>query len=64
MLLNQTFKAFTIHGKIWKSHTKDESKISVPTWKEKFQLPDSSYTASDIEDCFEYILKSTWGKDW
>ena len=32
-------------------------KISVPTWNDKFELPDGSYSASDIQDYFEYILK-------
>ena len=29
-----------------------------PTWNDKFELPDGSYSASDIEDYFEYILKN------
>ena len=32
-------------------------KISVPTWNEKFELPDGSYSVSDIQDYFQYILK-------
>ena len=32
-------------------------KISAPTWKDKFELPDGSYSVSDIQDYFEYILK-------
>ena len=32
-------------------------KISSPTWNEEFQLPDGSYSISDIQDYFEYILK-------
>ena len=31
-------------------------KISAPTWNNKFELPDGSYSVSHIED-FEYILK-------
>ena len=34
-------------------------KISAPTWNEEFELPDGSYSASDIQDYFEYILKKT-----
>ena len=34
-------------------------KISAPTWDDKFELPDGSYSVSDIQDYFEYILK-TW----
>ena len=33
-------------------------KISAPTWNEEFTLPDGSYSISDIQDYFEYILKS------
>ena len=32
-------------------------KISVPTWNEKFDLPERSYSVSDIQDYFEYIIK-------
>ena len=40
------------------SHTKNyRLKISAPTQNEEFELPDGSYSASDIQDYFEYILK-------
>ena len=29
----------------------------MPTWNDKFELPDGSYSISDIQDYFEYILK-------
>ena len=32
-------------------------KISAPTWHEKFDSPDGSYSVSDIQDYFEYILE-------
>ena len=32
-------------------------KISAPTWNNKFDLPDGSYSISDIQDYFEYISK-------
>ena len=32
-------------------------KISAPTWSEEFELPDGSYSVSNIQDYFEYILK-------
>ena len=32
-------------------------RISAPTWNKEFQLPDGSYSASDIQDYFRYILK-------
>ena len=40
-----------------KSYKNNTFKISVPTWNEKFELPDGSYSVSDIQDCFEYIIK-------
>ena len=32
-------------------------KISALTWNDEFELPDGSYSVSDIQDYFEYILK-------
>ena len=43
--------------KIKKSYMNNKFKISAPTWNEEFELPDGSYSVSDIQDCFEYILK-------
>ena len=40
-----------------KSCKNNKCKISAPTWNEQFELPDGSYSVSDIQDCFEYILK-------
>ena len=39
------------------SYINNEFKISAPTWNDKFELPDGSYSVSDIQDYFEYILK-------
>ena len=33
-------------------------KISAPTWNEEFELPDGSYSVLDIQDYFEYFLKT------
>ena len=30
-------------------------KISAPTWNDEFELPDGSYSVSDVQDYFEYI---------
>ena len=35
----------------------NELKISAPTWNDEFELPNGSYSLSDIQDYFEYILK-------
>ena len=40
-----------------KSYNNNKFKISAPTWNDKFELPDESYSISDIQDYFEYILK-------
>ena len=39
------------------SYKNNKFKISAPTWSDEFELPDGSYSISDIEDYFEYILK-------
>ena len=39
------------------SHNNNKFKISAPTWSDKFELPDGSYSISDIQDYFKYILK-------
>ena len=39
------------------SYYNNKFKISASTWNEKFKLPDGSYSVSDIQDYFEYILK-------
>ena len=41
-----------------KSYKNNKFKISSPTWNEKFELPDGSYSVSDIQDYFKYILKN------
>ena len=37
------------------SYNNKKFKISAPTWNDKFELPDGSYSVSDIQDYFEYI---------
>ena len=39
------------------SYNNNQFKISAPTWSKEFELPDGSYSISDIQDYFEYILK-------
>ena len=39
------------------SYNNNKFKISAPTWNDKFKLPDGSYSVSDIQHYFEYILK-------
>ena len=33
----------------------NQFKISSPTWDDKFELPDGSYSLSGVQDYFEYI---------
>ena len=42
---------------IKKLYRNNKFEISAPTWNEEFELPDGSYSISDIQDYFEYILK-------
>ena len=47
----------TIHEKTKNSYNNNKFKISAPTWNDKFELLDGSYSVSDIQDYFEYIKK-------
>ena len=38
-------------------YNNNKSKISAPTWNDTFDLPDGSYSISDIQDYFEFIIK-------
>ena len=46
---------------LWKNvkslYNNNKFKISAPACCEEFKLPDGSYSVSDIQDYFEYILK-------
>ena len=42
---------------IKKSYKNYKFKMLTPTWNEEFELPDGSYSVSDISDHSEYILK-------
>ena len=50
----------------WKNikseYNSNKFKISAPTWNDEFNLPDGSYSASDIKDYFEYIIKKQASK--
>ena len=49
---------YYIWKNIKKSYKNNKLKISVPLWNEEFELPDGSYSVSDIQDYLEYILKN------
>ena len=39
------------------SDNNNKFKISATTWNDEFEFPDGSYSVSDIQDYFKYILK-------
>ena len=45
----------------WKNikskYNNNRFKISAPTWNDTFGLPDGSYSITDIQDYFEFIIK-------
>ena len=43
---------------IKKSCKNNTFKISSPTWNNEFELPEESYSVSDIQHYFKYILKN------
>ena len=52
-----SFSIYYTWENIKSSYNNNKFKISAPTWNDKFELPDRSYSVSDIQDYFEYILK-------
>ena len=44
--------------KIKSSNNNNKFKISAPTWNDEFDLPEGSYSVSDIQDYFEYVIKN------
>ena len=58
MLLYAALCIYYTWKNIKNSYKNNEFKISAPTWNETFELPDGSYSVSDIQDYFEHILKN------
>ena len=56
-LLPYQILAFITRGKTKSSCNNNKLKISTPTWNDKFELLDGSYSVSDIQDYSEYTLK-------
>ena len=42
---------------IRKQHKNNKLKIIAPTWNDEFELPNGSYSMSDIQGYVEYIIK-------
>ena len=51
------FSIYYTWKNIRKSYKNDKLKISAPIWNDEFELPDGSYSISDIQNHFEYNLK-------
>ena len=43
------------------SYNNNKFKIAAPTWNDVLKLPDGSYSVSDIQNYFRYILKKHGG---
>ena len=39
-------------------YNNNKFKISAPSWNDTFDLPNGSYSISDIQDYFEFIIKN------
>ena len=54
---SSNFSIYNTWKNIKSSYKNIKFKISAPIWSDGFELPDGSYSISDIQDYFEYILK-------
>ena len=48
---------YSTRKNIKSAYKNNKFKIYAPTWNDEFDLPDGSYSVSDIEDYFENIIK-------
>ena len=51
------FSIYCTWKKIRSAYSNNKFKTSAPTWNDGFDLPDSSYSISDIQSYFEFIIK-------
>ena len=56
-LLLYQILAFITRRKTKSPYNNNKFKISAPSWNDKFELPNWSYSISDTQDYFEHILK-------
>ena len=52
----QNLSIFYTWKNIRKQYKNNKLKIIAPTWNDEFELPDGSYSVSDIQDYIEYII--------
>ena len=60
VIVLSTLSIYYTWRNIKSSYNNYKFKISAPTWNDEFELPDGSYSVSDIQDYFKYILKKNW----
>ena len=53
----QNLSVYYTWKNIRKQSKNNKPKIIAPTWNDEFELPDGSYSVSDIQDYIEYIIK-------
>ena len=54
----QNLSIYCTWKNIRKQWKKNKLEIIAPTWKDEFELPDGSYSVSNIQDCIEFIIKN------
>ena len=57
VVLLSNFSIYYTWRNIKSSYNNNKFKISAPTWNDIFELPDGSYSVSDIQDYFKCILR-------
>ena len=55
IIVLSNFSIYYTWKNIKRSYKNNKFKISAPTWSDKFELPDGSYSLSDIQDYFKYF---------
>ena len=58
MLLFKTHQFITLQKIVKQHHKNNKPKIIAPTWNDEFELRDSSYSVSDIQEYINYIIKN------
>ena len=43
--------------KVKSDYNNNKFKIAAPTWNDKFDVPDGSYSIAPLQNYFEYIIK-------
>ena len=55
----QSLSIYYTWKNIRKNYKNNKLKIIASTWNDEIELPDVSYSLSDIQDYIEYIIKNT-----